>query len=260
MDGVLVVFQDYAPVFSLIAVVFAAVVLILHWKSIKEMVATQRAQTGPLLELSFELESYDPSLIDPPRTNLDFLPIQKGVAENYIIGELFKDASNEKSAVEHKRLVVHIKNIQEHFSGFASDVEIELIGSWFLSSDAERQKPRSHFIHLKCSVDVLKPGEYRRLNAPGIGEVSVYRVEVRRLKYRDIWGHLCNVFSGSKGCSHWGFLGGPEIVTWESVVSDKARETSDFPDKWFYRKKLIKERLRLFRKRGSGISCQFHRR
>lgn len=228
---------------SVIAIAVASLTVIFAWRGVREMVAGQRAQTGPFLKIRFGEQPFDSSLIDPPHTNLDFLPVRRRNYDDLIIGELH--AGSPQGAAEESdplstHLIVHLENIQSHHSGIASDIKIELIGWWVPVTEHGDKKGR--FIHLRHSSEVLNPEDKRKLNALPIGEVSGFKVEVRRLTYRDIWGHSCRAFSGDKGAVYLAVPGRVRFSTWESAVSDIPKIIA-IPHKdywvWLVRDKLV---------------------
>lgn len=231
---------------ALIALIVAIITLVFTGKSVREMVSTQRAQTGPFIKVSFDIEPYDPNLINPPHTNLDFLPVRRRSWDDLVIGELSIE-SNKQASDNRVKLIVRIENIQKHFSGIASDIKIELIGWWYLFLDGELRKVKSRFIHLRHSCEVLNPGEQKKLNAPGIGKVSAFKVEVRKLTYKDAWGHSCRAFCGHKFCLHSGIPQRGELETWESVVPDMPKRATDpIYQKDYYIPLLRENFIRLF--------------
>ena len=228
-----------------IALIVAIITLVFIGESVREMVAAQRAQTGPFIKVSFDIEPYDPSLINPPHTNLDFLPVRRRSWGDLVIGERAK--SNKQASDKRVQLILRIENVQEHFSGIASDIKIELIGWWWLSLNGELRKLKSRFVHLRHSCEVLNPGEQKKLNAPGIWKVSGFKVEVRKLTYKDAWGHSCRAFCGHKFCLHSGIPQRGELETWESVVPDMPKRATDpIYQKDYYIPLLREKFIRLF--------------
>jgi hypothetical protein len=234
-------------IFASIALVISFIVLLYTAKSIRELISTQRAQTGPLIKVSIlgdsskenhigptnhraqsgtlfnmfiDQKSGKMKVVLPSNEQFDLLS-QSNDKTKFVIGEL-PSTPITINGKKTSRLIINIENIQEHLSGVASDLTIEIVG-WWSYHDKKNSNTQNGRIHLKGYCELVAPNEKKSFYIQDFGKLSMFRMDIKHLSYRDIWGHKCYAYFGHKGCIYLpAYIEDNAYIfyKWESATSD----------------------------------------
>ena len=202
------------------------------------MINAQRAESGPLLSLSFwEEQLIDSTIFDTPiELQPRFNPPRFWFVESLVAGNWNDSDGN---PVSPERVVkCKVRNVQTNDTGVAHRVEIEILGAWGLAKGDNEFTSR--MIDLHSTPFSLLPGEEKELDVIEIGEVSLYSLGVRKLSYSDLWGHQGHAFTGEYGILQIHKSAPPKSWpgTWPDAASDDLVKLE-----WQYRWWLARESL-----------------
>lgn len=224
LSGLADLAQIAALIFAVFVFAIAAYTLYKVVAQLKEMVNAQRAQSGPLISISFS-ESSEPNwflmddsgLIDISSNSIGFLPRPNYNSKASIVGVPRKRDESRSQTVQ--VLNCRIKNVQTAPTGIARDIKIEVIGSWWV--ETETGDYSQGFIHVFSNSFSLNPGETKVAELVSIEDVDYYVLYINKLSYKDLWNHEGKAFIGAAGGHHSFRLNNPRTFRpYDSVTPD----------------------------------------